>query len=405
MSLDEEILELVAKNGQMDYERWPALLEPLLERLDHIVHNEFRIPQIPAYASFETIQTLPLMSQSQPASESLPNSNKENAPPSLAQSPQRPPVPSFSSQASASIDRIPDSQNSQLLSNGLPPPLITELSAIKSTLRSYFSQKPPHTIQRLAELILRPTKNYKTLPAYLRAVDRVVSVSSGADIFPLPVSLPADNLLDSSLANGVNGSTSTAFMLNDNSLGSDESLGGALLTPIPWLNNSTPSSDDDDIMQEVGGQTRAENLPNSNQETQHMGNVNQGQDTPASRVDAETDAPHVLDPENEEVPHARGPDVLGVQDLGLQNGKGVTMSLARTSPPPGSSGESVPATQDASADKTIDEDAPGEPDADAEADADGDIDIMDTGPKNESGQMTSAASGNPEVGAGENNDK
>ena len=53
----------------------------------------------------------------------------------------------------------------------------------------------------------------------------------------------------------------------------------------------------------------------------------------------------------------------------------------------------------------MDEDAPGEPDGDAEADADGDIDIMDTGPKNESGQMASAASGNPEAGAGENNDK
>lgn len=234
-------------------------------------------------------------------------------------------------------------------------------------------------------------------------MDRVVSVSSGADIFPLPVSLPADNILDASLANGVNGSTSTAFMLNDNSLGSDESLGGALLTPIPWLNNSTPSSDDDDIMQEASGQTQAENPPNSNQAPQQMGNVNQGQATPSAGGDAETDAPHVLDHESEEVPHARGPDVLGVQDLGLQNGKGVTMSLARSSPPPGSSGEAAPAAQDASADNTLDEDAPGEPDGDAEADADGDIDIMDTGPKDESGQDATATPVNPASGAGEGN--
>ncbi|KAK2812107.1 hypothetical protein FQN49_008406, partial [Arthroderma sp. PD_2] len=270
MSLDEEVLELVAKDGQMVYEKWPALLEPLLERLDHIVHHEFRIPQIPVFGSFETVQTLPLTFH--PTNESLPNSNKENAPPSLVQSPQRPPVPSFSSQASTSVERVPDSQNSQPLSNGLPPPLVAELSSIKNTLRSYFSQKPPHTIQRLAELILRPTKNYKTLPAYIRALDRVVSVSSGADIFPLPVTVPPDSVLDGTLANGVNGSGNTGLMLNDNSLGSDESLGGALLTPIPWLNNSTPSSDDDDIMQEIGGHTRNDNPSSSNQTSFHPGN-------------------------------------------------------------------------------------------------------------------------------------
>jgi hypothetical protein len=38
--------------------------------------------------------------------------------------------------------------------------------------------------------------------------------------------------------NGANGAAG-GFMVMDNSLGSDESLGGALLTPIPWLGNMT----------------------------------------------------------------------------------------------------------------------------------------------------------------------
>ena len=50
---------------------------------------------------------------------------------------------------------------------------------------------------------------------------------------PLPGSI-----VDSSLVNGVNGIGSSGLMFSDSALGSDESLGGALLTPIPWLNNS-----------------------------------------------------------------------------------------------------------------------------------------------------------------------
>lgn len=38
--------------------------------------------------------------------------------------------------------------------------------------------------------------------------------------------------------NGALNGAESAFMLSENALGSDESLGGALLTPIPWLNNA-----------------------------------------------------------------------------------------------------------------------------------------------------------------------
>ena len=99
-------------------------------------------------------------------------------------------------------------------------------------MRSYFSSKPPHTIQRLAELILRPNAHYRTLPAYLRAIDRVVCVTSNAGIFPLQMQASSNQ------PNGVTNGHHAA----DN----DEYLGGALLTPIPWLAN-TDSYDDEMI--------------------------------------------------------------------------------------------------------------------------------------------------------------
>jgi hypothetical protein len=146
------------------------------------------------------------------------------------------------------VSRVPDSLNpssipseldpdSQLETSmkSLPHPLQFILDSIKSTLRSYFTTNPPHTIQRLAELILYPDRQYRTLPAYLRAVDRVVSVSSGADLFPLPQTNGSN---DGELPNGSMNGTATSFMITDHGLGSDESLGGALLTPIPWLTST-----------------------------------------------------------------------------------------------------------------------------------------------------------------------
>lgn len=106
------------------------------------------------------------------------------------------------------------------------------LNSIRSTMRSYFTSKPPHTIQRLAELILRPTTHYRTLPAYLRAIDRVVTVTSSADNFPLQMQASANQ--PNGLVNGE---------MSDHGVGGDEFLGGALLTPIPWLSNTASFED------------------------------------------------------------------------------------------------------------------------------------------------------------------
>jgi hypothetical protein len=149
-----------------------------------------------------------------------------------------------------SSERVPDSQpqpSGTSTDDQLPPPLVLLLKAIRSSITSFFEEKPPHTIQRLAELVLEPTKHYKTLPAYLRAVDRVVSVTSSADIFPFNTPSPAN-----AQSNGLvhPGNSSGVYLAPDyaQGLGSDESLGGALLTPIPWLNGSSFEGEDANIL-------------------------------------------------------------------------------------------------------------------------------------------------------------
>ena len=120
--------------------------------------------------------------------------------------------------------------------NSLPPPLLSLLQTIQSTLSHSFQHAPPHTAQRLAELLLHPTVHYRTLPSYLRALDRIVSVASPASIFPLP------DLTVGASTNGrmLNGTSSPS----PDPTSDRDFIGGAELTEIPWLSNSvgSPSS-------------------------------------------------------------------------------------------------------------------------------------------------------------------
>lgn len=121
----------------------------------------------------------------------------------------------------------------------LPPELVQILDRALHTLRTTFAEKPPHTVQRLCELVLYPKKHYRTLPAYLRGLDRVVSVSSTLDIFPLDIPPPTTNGLRDDAGALLFPNTNGYNRADD--LGSDESLGGALLTPIPWLKHNSQS--------------------------------------------------------------------------------------------------------------------------------------------------------------------
>lgn len=138
------------------------------------------------------------------------------------------------------------------------------IAEINGVLNESFHTYPPHTIQRLAELILRPRQHYKSLPSYLHAVDRVVHVTSGNNTYPLPPAIPdmssmslggPNGAMDQGQGHHENGpDTSMAWVStsNGNAIGSDEALGGALLTPIPWLQRRSSGNREGDGGSESG---------------------------------------------------------------------------------------------------------------------------------------------------------
>ena len=242
---------------------------------------------------------------------------------------------------------VPDSQSSSTsaLSGALPPQLLSLYSTIQKTLTSKFSVSPPYTVQRLAELVLRPSSHYRTLPSYLRALDRVLSVSSTADGFPLP--LIARN---SAIENGV-GETTSYFGAGDPTVHTQthDEFNGAALTRIPWLrepnhmlmNSDRPMAGDlhtestslidgpngagslETVTVSVNGMTRTLkrdplSLGSTQSETAHPGSeaVHSGRITRSSAASAL--ARQEEEEADEERVHARGPDEIGVADMGPQ---------------------------------------------------------------------------------------
>jgi hypothetical protein len=227
--------------------------------------------------------------------------------------------------------------------NDPQPQILDLLSSIKQTLTTYFSQYPPHTIQRLAELILSPKQHYRSLPSYLHAVDRVVHVTSPANIYPLPAAVP-DAAGAKILSNGLGVAPETISWGTSTqvspTLGSDESLGGALLTPIPWLRPAAVKDFEGEVKTEsketidgpngagsietvsvsVNGisSTTLAHLPDGND---NNGAVTQGELLVLERaagVVPESTSRLNNESEEEEFPHARGPEEIGMEDMGPQ---------------------------------------------------------------------------------------
>ncbi|GAA6009344.1 hypothetical protein JCM11491_004280 [Sporobolomyces phaffii] len=160
------------------------------------------------------------------------------------------------------------------LASGPPYPLAPE-EAYETRTRAYetidYFTGPPFTIQRLCELLLCPRSCYKSLPKYLRAINRVLSVTSEQSTFTEDSS--DDPLLAAAVA------STSAETLEYHSLGvvhDDKVLSPAhhthrrsttpiptlppsattpkslpqvipLLSPIPWLSKTTsPTSAFDD---------------------------------------------------------------------------------------------------------------------------------------------------------------
>ncbi|KAK1752541.1 hypothetical protein QBC47DRAFT_416192 [Echria macrotheca] len=265
-AMDEATADVVliklAVDGRMDYSQWPELLPFVLARIERNAYEEFRAPQLPPLQARPTEQQRrapqhrsdPLeVGDSSDTAPSSQENNKENAnPPSIGATSSTLQASSSPAPPSSANTFVPPQDGQQQPEPSPPartlhPDVAALLNEILSYIRSQFDRRPPHTIQRLAELVLRPRQQYRHLVPYLSALDRVVHVTSGADIYPLPPAVPDVGAM-SRLANGVEGggvgvpapggsrslTINTAASAGGNP-GSDEALGGALLTPIPWL--------------------------------------------------------------------------------------------------------------------------------------------------------------------------
>lgn len=236
--------------------------------------------------------------------------------------------------------------------DALPKQLADLLSGIIRHLHT-FTTHPPHTVQRVAELTLQPRAHYKALASYLHAVDRVVQVTSETTTYPLPLTVPDMSAMH---LNGEETKDPAASVAWGNptttALGTDEALGGALLTPIPWLTRRSPEGNGDTT---PGAQIHSESTEtidgpngmgsietvsvsvNGIPSTGHARAITQGEllrqeqragVVPVSQLSRTQEHIHdeVLDDEGEEAPeeedetpHARGPEEIGVGDTGLQS--------------------------------------------------------------------------------------
>lgn len=248
----------------------------------------------------------------------------------------------------------------------LPVQIEKMLTGITEQLND-FKDHPPSTVQRLAELILRPRAHYKSLAPYLHAVDRVVMVTSSTSLYPLP---PAHE------PNGDPAeAVSWANPTNANAPGAsdEDALGGAILTPIPWVKQQQqPSSSSQESNEAAqGAQIHSESTEtidgpngmgrietvsvsvNGIHSTGHARGITQGEllrqeqkagvvpmsqlhrpqqqrsssedmevteELEAQKPEGEEEPEKEdKDKEDEEHPHARGPEEIGVGDTGPQS--------------------------------------------------------------------------------------
>ncbi|KAI0400172.1 hypothetical protein F4802DRAFT_610299 [Xylaria palmicola] len=237
---DDETLRRLAAGCAMDYSAWPDLLPRMIARIEKIAHTEFPIPSLP-----------PPPPPPQPSSptaarpSSIPRAPDSDLPEHfLAPLPSSPTEPRLLSPSedtnkenvpngSQTVARAAPAPPSEPLPPGtLPPQLAAMLSDITSHLEQTFPKYPPHTIQRISELVINPKQHYRSLAPYLHALDRVVRVTSGLNIYPFP---PIRAEIPGGQTNGVLEPLARPLWASP---GSDEALGGALLTPIPWLTHS-----------------------------------------------------------------------------------------------------------------------------------------------------------------------
>ncbi|KAJ4164882.1 hypothetical protein LMH87_006536 [Akanthomyces muscarius] len=305
---NNDMLAKVAAGEMLELDAWPALQIDILARLEKIAHTEFAIPDLPPphelrrsldNGEHSSSSPLPQSSSQEADKENVPvpadgdakdgeKKSDEDKQPKEATTTGDDKVTVMEKVDEASTEK-PDgeataqtdaqtgaetaagnvpSESIAAEENSSTPKLPVQIAAMLSEIKSHiqtFTQAPPHTLQRLAELVLHPRAHYRALATYLHAVDRVVQVTSGLNTYPLPPAIPD---MSSMHINGVDGSEDPASLVSWNNptttyssssaavaVGSDEALGGALLTPIPWLTRRSPDSGDAASTSSGGGST------------------------------------------------------------------------------------------------------------------------------------------------------
>ncbi|EKJ79487.1 hypothetical protein FPSE_00306 [Fusarium pseudograminearum CS3096] len=330
---DNGPLSQFAAGAAVEKDVWSAVRSYMITRLDKIAHNDFPIPNLPPPP---------------PAHHPVLESHKSPPPPS-------PPRAESSQETNNDASTTESLPATQPIEGALPKQLADMLIHITKHLET-FEANPPHTIQRLAELILRPKAHYRALAPYLHAVDRVVQVTSSTITYPLPPPIPD---MSSMHLNGEDPQDPAVSVAWSNpttaALGTDEALGGALLTPIPWLTRRSPESSQDtpgaqihsegtETIEGPNGVGSIETVSvsvNGIHSTGHARGVTQGEllrqeqragVVPVSQLSRAQEAAHegermTMDEEEdeeppeeeEEVPHARGPEEIGMSDTGPQS--------------------------------------------------------------------------------------
>ncbi|KAL4730655.1 hypothetical protein ACLX1H_002693 [Fusarium chlamydosporum] len=329
---DNGPLSQFAAGATVEKDVWPAVRSDIISRLDKIAHNDFPIPKLPppprVPQAIVEARTSP--SASSPQVESSQETNKD----------------------ASTTESLPATQT---IEGALPKQLADMLIDITKHLET-FETYPPHTIQRLAELILRPKAHYRAVAPYLHAVDRVVQVTSSTNTYPLPPPIPD---MSSMHLNGEDPKDPAVSVAWSNpttaALGTDEALGGALLTPIPWLTRRSPESSQDtpgaqihsegtETIEGPNGVGSIETVSvsvNGIHSTGHARGVTQGEllrqeqragVVPVSQLSRAQEAAHEGErmtmeedddeepqDEEEETPHARGPEEIGMSDTGPQS--------------------------------------------------------------------------------------
>lgn len=99
-----------------------------------------------------------------------------------------------------------------------------------------FEGQPPFTIQRLSELVLRPTEHHHTLPKYVSAIKRLLSVTATRDAFPA---------FSSEEEEGEESLTASAAMSGDTNNGNGTAAASSFFrsrmgTPVPGSPSTAP---------------------------------------------------------------------------------------------------------------------------------------------------------------------